>query len=247
MTGPGKMRFLITSSMSWAGCTVGMIMLGLLTGTVARAADAQTRTTTTAEARADDHAVKLHAQFQKEAAAGHVDLLFLGDSITGRMRGTAVWNKYYAPLKAANFGIDGDRTQNLLWRLQNGELDGIQPKVAVLLIGTNNGESSEDVALGVKAILDEIRHRTPKTKTLLLAIFPLFEKDGSWRKKNEQTNKIIATYANGKDVVFLDIGDKFLAPDGTILKDLLPDLLHPSEMGYAVWAEAIKSTLKAML
>src|SRR5579863_8794669 len=123
-----------------------------------------------------------HEEFLKIAKAGGVDLLFLGDSITDGWRGggKAVWDKYFAPLKAANFGIGGDRTEHVIWRVRNGELVGIQPKVVVLMIGTNNGDPADDVALGIKTIITDIQERSPRSKILLLGIFPRSEKpDGS--------------------------------------------------------------------
>ncbi len=192
-----------------------------------------------------------HQEFLAIAKAGGVDLLFLGDSITDGWRGggRAVWDKYFAPLHAANFGIGGDRTEHVLWRLRNGELEGIQPKLVVLMIGTNNGDPAEDVAKGVQAILVEIHTHCPKTRILLLGIFPRGPDatDGQ-RLKNEQVNKIIAKYADGKNLVYMDIGLKFLAPDKkTLPKDIMPDLLHPNEKGYQIWADAIDDTVKAMM
>jgi len=194
-----------------------------------------------------------HDEFLKVAKAGGIDLLFLGDSITDgwRSAGQAIWNKTFAPLKAANFGISGDRTEHVLWRLRNGELEGFQPKVSVVMIGTNNGDSPGDVAQGIKTILNDIHDRHPRCKILLLGIFPRSEKatDGA-RTKNEEVNKIISkfvTFAETRRVSYLDIGAKFLAADGTLPKDVMPDLLHPNEKGYQIWADAIIDKVKQML
>lgn len=194
-----------------------------------------------------------HQQFLEIAKAGGVDLLFLGDSITDgwRSTGKAVWDKAFAPLKAANFGIGGDRTEHVIWRLQHGELEGIHPRLAVVMIGTNNaGDSAEDVALGVKAVIGEIQQRSPGTRILLLAIFPRGEKPDGLRLKNEKTNAIIAGYASPADpkrVVYLDIGEKFLTPDKILGKDIMPDALHPNAKGYQIWADAIGDTVKQLL
>ncbi len=193
-----------------------------------------------------------HQEFLAIAKAGGVDLLFLGDSITDGWRGGGinVWNKYWAPLKAANFGIGGDRVEHVLWRLRHGELDGIQPKLVVMMIGTNNGDSADDVALGIKTLLVEIHNRSPKSKVLLLGIFPRSEHPDGAREKNDNVNKQIAkfsTYAEGRRIVYLDIGAKFLAPDGTLPKDIMPDFLHPNEKGYQIWAEAIVDTVKQLM
>jgi lysophospholipase L1-like esterase len=194
-----------------------------------------------------------HDEFLKVAKAGNIDLLFLGDSITDGWRsgGKAIWDKYFAPLKAANFGISGDRTEHVIWRLRNGELEGFQPKVAVVMIGTNNGDSPADVSLGIKTILNDVHDRHPKCKILLLGIFPRSEKatDGA-RTKNEEVNKLISkfvTFADTRRVAYLDIGAKFLAADGTLPKDIMPDLLHPNEKGYQIWADAIIDKVKQLL
>ena len=174
-----------------------------------------------------------------------MDLLFLGDSITDGSAGggKAVWEKNYAPLKAANFGIGGDQTQHVLWRIQNGELDGIKPKVAVLMIGTNNlgGNTDEEIADGIKAIVAELHKQTPETKLLLLGVFPRgIKANDSNRARIKNINSIIAKLDDGgKTVKYLDIGDKFLEADGTLPKSIMPDALHPNGKGYEIWAEAI--------
>lgn len=194
-----------------------------------------------------------HQQFLAVAKAGGVDLLFIGDSITDGWRsgGKAVWDQFFAPLKAANFGISGDRTEHVIWRLRNGELEGIHPKLAVVMIGTNNGgDKAEDVALGIKTIIGDIQSRSPGTRILLLGIFPRGEQPGGARAKNEEVNKIIAGYASPSDprkVVYLDIGDKFLAADKSLPKDIMPDALHPNLKGYQIWAEAIIDPVKQLL
>lgn len=194
-----------------------------------------------------------HDQFLTVAKAGGVDLLFLGDSITDAWRsaGRNVWDQYFAPLKAANFGISADRTEHVIWRLRNGELEGIRPRLVVLMIGTNNGgDPAADVALGIKTIIDEIQSRSPGTRILLLAIFPRGEKPGGARAKNDQVNAIIATYANPSDpkrVVYMDIGARFLTADQTLTKEIMPDALHPNAKGYQIWAEAIIDMVKQLL
>ena len=192
-------------------------MLALAVVVVAQAAEARDNTATTPAPR-DPNWVKRHDGFVEIAKKGGVDLLFLGDSITDgwRNRGKDVWEKNYGSLKAANFGIGGDQTQHVLWRLQNGELDGIKPKLAVLMIGTNNlrGNTDEEIADGVKAIVAELHKRTPETKLLLLGVFPRGEKaDDPNRGRIKHINSIIAKLDDGgKTVKYLDIGDKFLQP-----------------------------------
>ena len=192
-----------------------------------------------------------HEEFLAVAKKGDAEVLFLGDSITEGWRGAGkdVWAKHFAPLKAANFGIGGDRTQHVLWRIDNGELDGIKPKVVVLMIGTNNSHTdvSDHIAAGVKAIVAGIRAKLPETKVLLLAVFPRGAKPNPLREKLAAVNKEIAGLDDGKTVRYLDIGPKFLTADGTLEKEIMPDYLHLSPKGYAIWAEAILPLLGEML
>jgi lysophospholipase L1-like esterase len=183
----------------------------------------------------------------------------MGDSITDfwRNRGSNVWNQYYAPLHAANFGISADRTQHVLWRIDNGELEGIHPKVIVLMIGTNNTGKEQDhqtprntppeVIEGVTAIVRDMRVKLPETKILLLGIFPRAQPGDSFRDQIKEINTAIAKLDDGKMVTFLDIGPKFLEADGTLSKEIMPDLLHPSEKGYKIWAEAMQPTLDKLM
>src|SRR5262249_11373876 len=152
--------------------------------------------------------MKMHESFLERAKGGSIDLLFLGDSITRGWNNNEVWKKYYEPRRAANFGIGGDRTQHILWRLDNGEIDGISPKVAVLMIGTNNAStnSASEIADGIKAIVQKLREKLPKTKILLLAVFPRGEKPNSTREKLQAVNDEIAKLDDGKMVKYLDIG-----------------------------------------
>jgi lysophospholipase L1-like esterase len=203
--------------------------------------------------------VTRHEGFVRAAQKGGVDILFLGDSITEgwRDRGLTVWNKYYAPRHAANFGIGGDRTEHILWRMDHGELDGINPKVIVLLIGTNNtGKDSEtrkpnntnpEIIAGVRAVVGELRAKLPDSKILLLAIFPRETLDDPQRAQVALINTVLAKLDNGKMVKYLDIGSKFLEADGTLPRKIMPDLLHPSQQGYQIWAESMEPTLDEML
>lgn len=196
--------------------------------------------------------IERHNGFVARARDGGVDVLFVGDSITDgwRNRGKEMWMERYAPLHAANFGIGGDRTEHVLWRLQNGELDGIKPKVAVVMIGTNNThrDSAAQIIEGVTAIVKEIRQRTPDTKILLLAIFPRAEKaDHPLRQKINEINPVIARLDDGQHVFFLDINARFLQPDGVLPASIMPDFLHPNEEGYKIWADAMAPKLAELL
>lgn len=197
--------------------------------------------------------VQRHEGFVKIAKQGGVDLLFMGDSITDGWRGGGkkVWQANFAPLKAANFGIGGDRTQHVLWRMLNGELDGIQPKLVVLMIGTNNlrSNSDEEITEGVTTIVREFQKRTPQSKILLLGIFPrAVEASDPARARIKNINAMIAKLDDGgKKVRYLDIGQKFLTDDGTLTKEIMPDALHPNEKGYEIWAAAIVDVVNEML
>jgi lysophospholipase L1-like esterase len=195
--------------------------------------------------------MELHRRYVERAKKGSVDLLFLGDSITqGWNENTnPVWKRFYGPRKAVNFGIGGDRTQHVLWRIQNGELDGIKPKVVVLMIGTNNASSStpDEIAQGIKAIVRELRQRLPEAKILLLGVFPRSQKPDALRERLKSVNERIAKLDDGEHIKFLDIGKAFLEPDGTIAKVIMPDYLHLTPLGYRRWAEAMEPTLWSLL
>jgi len=200
------------------------------------------------------HEQKLEEKRKLLAAGTPPEIVFIGDSITQgwEKEGQEVWQRHYAGRHALALGFGGDRTENVLWRLQHGEIDGIAPKVVVMMIGTNNAghraEQPQTTAAGIKRLVAEIRQRLPKTQVLLLAIFPRGEKpDDHLRGINERVNKLIAGYADGRQVHFLDINAELLNPDGTLSKNLMPDLLHPNEKGYAIWQRAMDPTLRKLL
>jgi N-acetylglucosamine-6-sulfatase len=187
------------------------------------------------------------------AKSNDFDLAFIGDSITQGWegRGKSTWDKFYSNRKAINLGIGGDRTEHIIWRLTHGNLGKIQPKVAVLMIGTNNtGHFQQDpseVAAGVKEILQILADRLPDTKIVLHGIFPrgagsLDEK----RLNNIAINQQIRRFADGDRVRYLEVGDQFLEPDGSISPSIMPDQLHLSAKGYDLWAEALEPTLKEL-
>lgn len=203
---------------------------------------------TTTPVPRDGNWMKRHESMNKRVAEGNVDLLFIGDSITQGWEGAGreVWKERFAPRNAVNLGIGGDRTQHVLWRLENGNIQGIKPKLAVLMIGTNNSgsDTSEAIADGVKAIVEKLKTELPETKILILAIFPRgATPDAPQRKVNEGANALIAKFADGERVEYLDIGPKFLEADGTLSKEIMPDLLHLNPKSYAIWADAIEPQL----
>ncbi len=198
-----------------------------------------------------------HDAFVEEARAGGIDCLLMGDSITDwwRRAGADLYAQLFGPLRCANFGIAGDRTQGVLWRMENGELEGYTPKVMMLMIGTNNlsgrrgpANTPAEIAMGVAAIVTKFRTTFPYAKVLLLGVFPRgAEPDSQYREPIRQINELIANLDDGEYVRFMDIGDAFLAPDGTLPEDVMPDGLHPNERGYQIWADAVMPTFRELM
>jgi len=208
-----------------------------------------------------------HEKINDRAKQGDVDLLFIGDSITDFWQtpasaasrptgggGKEVWEKYYGNRKAMNAGISGDRTQHVLWRLENGNIDGIHPKLAVVMIGTNNApkddNTGEEIGEGIQAIVGKLREKLPQTKVLLLAIFPRSDKPAEneqMKEKIAKANRIAASLVDNKMIYFMDIGPRFLDADGNIQTDIMPDHLHPDAKGYAIWADAIESRVAELM
>ena len=209
-----------------------------------------------------------HQEKVQAAGTGKFDLLLIGDSITHNLDlppFKEVWNQFFAPRGALDLGYSGARTENILWNLENGELENQSPKVAVLLIGTNNSDDAnyavvhtpEQIAEGTRAIVDLLRNRLPQTKILLLRIFPrtrVYKKDdverGSAQKRfqaNLRASELVAKLADGKAVHYLDVNHVFLRLDGSIDPELMPDLLHPSPRGAVAWAEAMEPKLSELM
>ena len=198
--------------------------------------------------------MKHHADRKAWVKDRKVDLLMVGDSIVFRWgrTGKKVWDEYYAKRNACNIGSSGDRTQHMLWHLQNGGLEGANPKLVLVMIGTNNRGKPEnkgaDTAYGILALLKEIHKQLPESKILLMATFPRGKSPTDiGRLRNIQINEIIRTYADDKIVHWLDIGDVFLDEKGGLIKELMPDGLHPSEEGFKVWAEAMEPHIKKLM
>jgi beta-glucosidase len=189
---------------------------------------------------------------------GPCDIAFIGDSITQGWEGSGknVWTNYYGNRKCLNFGVGGDRTEHVLWRFENGQLDGIKPKAAVLMIGTNNSNKNRDgseqyseaeILEGVQAIVKQIRTRVPETKLLVVGIFPRGKTFSTQRGKILQINQALAKLADGNMIHYVDFGSQLIEADGAISKEIMPDYLHLSEKGYTIWAEAIEPKLKELL
>lgn len=194
------------------------------------------------------------SQKNKEAnttEAQAAKIVFLGDSITQAWEdaGKEVWEKNFAPMGALNWGYSGDRTEHLIWRIKNGNIERINPKVVVILIGTNNtGHEqcpAEETVQGIKSVVDDLTWKWPDTKIVLMAVFPRgSDTEDPLRKINAKINEQAKSLADGKRVLYLDINDKFLDKNGKLSKEIFPDLLHPAAAGYKTWADALMPVLK---
>ncbi len=192
----------------------------------------------------------LHEQYIRQAARDGIDLLFLGDSITyyWPRYGARIWNRTYAPMRAAAFGIPGDETQHLLWRIEHGELEGLHPKIVVLMIGTNNlgsGMSAEQTAQGVRVVLRLVRAKLPHARIILMGLLPRYNTPAA-EAKIPSTNALIARLADGKTVHYLDATSGFTRADGSIITNDFVDGVHPSERGYQMWASTMKPLLSKL-
>lgn len=196
-------------------------------------------------------------QHAKEAT-GEYDLEFIGDSITQGWEngGTKIWAEFCGQRKCLNFGVSGDGTQHVLWRLQNGQLEGVKAKVAIVMIGTNNSNKNKegadaftdsDILEGVTAIVEQIRTRQPETKVLLLGIFPRAKAFSPQRGRLLEINQAFAKLDDGQHIFYFDFGSQLIEKDGSIAKTIMPDALHPNEAGYKIWAAAMEPKLKELL
>ena len=193
-----------------------------------------------------------HRKLNKIIKQSDADLIFVGDSITNfwSSKGAKVWQQYYAKRNAVNLGMSGDRTQHVLWRLKNGNLDGISPKLAIVMIGTNNArhDSPKDIAAGIKAIVDTIELKCPTTRILLLGIFPRGRKlNNRDQKVVDAVNQMLPKLADNRLIFYMNINAQLLNKDGTLSPNVMPDYLHPNAKGYQIWAEAIEQKVKALM
>jgi len=197
-----------------------------------------------------------HRNNVARAQQGNVDVLFMGDSITdfwrneaGPFAGKGVMDATWPDLNIANFGIAGDTTQGVLYRLANGEGEGFTPKAIMLMIGTNNtyANSGLEIAEAIGAIVQDMQTRWPDAEILLLGIFPRSTPDDPVREEIARINNTISRLDTREKVHYLDIGNAFLDENGFIPEDVMSDLLHPSTKGYELWAEAVKEPLAELL
>lgn len=244
-----------------AGCSVNNTSNSEHSKTINQAAT--TYRSTTAEPRTIEHSwmsvaqwYKMHRNHIDIAQDKNPDLLFIGDSITeswawgdGR---DDVYKRYFSQYNAANFAIGGDMTQNLLWRLQHGLKGNISPKVAVLMIGTNNflhqHQTPEEIAAGVKVVVEQLQRNYPNIKILTLGILPIHKADqNNSRQYVSQANTLIAQLADNQSVFFLNFGDKFLNKKNNIPKELMDDYIHPTAKGLEIVAKNVSPVLKSWL
>ena len=185
-----------------------------------------------------------HESINAKAKQGGIDLVYIGDSIVQQFetKGKEVWDYYYAPRHALNLGISADRTQHVLWRIDHGNLDGVHPKLTIIMIGQNNGghNTAQEIAEGVTAVVQRVQAKCPESKILLLAIFQRRPQITPERAVLDEANAILAKLADNKSVFYLNINSVFVQPDGSIPAELMPDFEHPSPLGNKVWAEAIE-------
>ena len=210
-------------------------------------------------ARTDRNSQIAHEQLLEKKRQGKIDVYFLGDSITRRWGATdypdflANWKQNFYGWNAANFGWGGDTTQNILWRIENGELEGVNPKVIVILAGTNNvgrepGDDAKvgDITKGIKAIVDLCRKKAPRATIILTAIFPRNDHIAVIPTIN-RINENIAKFADGRRIQFLNINDKLADANGLLFEGVTVDKLHLSLKGYQIWADALKPIFKKIL
>lgn len=234
------------------------IVAAMLAPGIARAQSVMAPPTSRAVAATEKN-LDRHLSFLKRKdrliRTGGTRLVFIGDSITDGWRADPqreLLEDYFGIYRPYNIGISGDEVQHVLWRVQHGELDGIDPALAVVMIGTNNlgnaKMSPAETAEGIRALTVAIREKLPRSKILLLAIFPRANRsDDPLRATVAATNARIAGLADDKTVFYLDIGRSFLSPDGSISGEVMPDYLHPNLRGYELWADAIKPTVDRLI
>lgn len=217
--------------------------------------------TTVPMPRDDANSMRAHEQLVAKAKAGRIDLYFLGDSITRRWGCTDSqwselldhWNKTFFGWNAANFGWGGDQIQHMLWRIENGELDGVNPKVIVILAGTNNvgsqpGDNAKvaDIVAGYRRLIETCRAKAPQAKLILTAIFPRND-NLAVLPEIDNINRAVARFADGKTIFHLNVNDKLADKNGILFPGMAIDGLHLSLKGYEVWTEGLQPLLTELL
>jgi lysophospholipase L1-like esterase len=214
---------------------------------------------TRAVPRTDPNSLLAHAELLAKAKRGGIDVYFEGDSITRRWGATdypeflANWQKNFHGWNAADFGWGADTIQNMLWRLQDGELDGVNPKVIVILAGTNNvgrqppsDEKIADITQGLKTLIDLCREKAPRATLIVTGIFPRNDNPAVVPGIN-RINENLAAFANGKTIRYINVNDRLADQNGVLFEGMTVDRLHPTVKGYQVWADALKPLLTELL
>lgn len=196
--------------------------------------------------------VKKHERLIERAKGEPIDLVFIGDSLTEHwlLEGKDTWNQEFAAWRPGNFGISGDTTYGVLWRLKQNAISGLHPKVVVVLIGTNDlsvGRTPETTAKAIRKVVQTIKSQLPDTTVVLLGLLPRNWRGDPARQMVREVNEQISTVDNGKDVVYLDIGNSFIDQKGELIPDLMADAIHLSANGYKKFAEVLKPTLERYL
>jgi beta-glucosidase len=258
-------RFTFAQQADYAGDTIEVIFSGggMDGGSGLELADITFQSDAPIESRGcipQEKDAQRHEQFLQEKQEalknGPIEMVFVGDSITDFWRGQPQYKIYsnrWSKYNAYNIGLSGDETQHVLWRIQHGELDGIQPRLVVLMIGTNNIGNQNHMSVGetvkgIRCVVAAIRKKLPETKILLLGVFPRgTSPNDPFRPMITSINKAISKLDDGKSVKYLNINDKFLDKNGRLPLDLFPDALHPNAKGYEIWADAIGPTVEQMM
>lgn len=233
-----------------------MSFVGLVVLVAAPLASSAAITSMTPVARGgpDGWWMKRHAAKVAEATTGGAPVVFIGDSITHRWEGKDAWERFFVTgrYRAMNLGYGGDCTENLFWRIEHGELDGFEAKAVVLMIGTNNTglrspsqEPPVDTLLAIRGLLAKIRAKQPKATLILHPIFPRgADAQDAFRQRNALVSEELIKLCDGRTVVWCDFNSKFLGQDGSLSRTIMPDLLHPNQVGYEIWAASLLPLLE---
>lgn len=232
------------------------VTVALLVVSLARA---QTERADQAAERTDPNSRLAHEQLLAKAKAGGIDIYFEGDSITRRWGATdypaflANWKRNFFGWNAGDFGWGGDKVQHVLWRLEHGELDGVNPKVIVLLAGTNNigphaadDAAVADITRGLRVVVDLCRQKAPRATIILTAIFPRNDNLAAVPGIN-RINENLASFADGQTIRFININAQLADADGKLFDGMTVDKLHPTLKGYQIWADALKPIFTELL
>jgi len=197
----------------------------------------------------DDRWMSMHRRFLQEARDAEPDILWIGDSLIQNLTHSKIWETSFCAMHSLNFGIAGDRTENVLWRIENGELENLSPKIIVLLVGTNNhGDNPEQIADGLKAICTSIRDRQPKAFVVLLSLLPRGHQPNPLRERNKAVNEILEEHVKGNSKLqFVNIDTGFIQADNSISHHDMYDYLHLTQKGYEKAFEPVNELLSQLL